>query len=179
MFADLCLPKPNNDSSSCSYGTLSSSQGVPKVIAHPAYYEEFLKRFWNVLRPIQDLSTNPRTRYERLILTAAFPKSLIRCSPANTRHLYNICTTSAQRLRRWSNIVQKLYKCFVLAGSYWSMWQGVYLPLCPGKWCSLSTLDQCCYCGTRCRSHHMIYWHNLQKKGQYKRSESPTIHKSE
>ena len=28
--------------------------------------------------------------------------------PANTNHLYNICTTSAQRLRRWSNIVQML-----------------------------------------------------------------------
>ena len=26
--------------------------------------------------------------------------------PANTKHLYNICTTSAQRLRRFSNIVQ-------------------------------------------------------------------------
>ena len=33
----------------------------------------------------------------------------------NTKHLYNICTTSAQRLRRWPNIVQMLYKCFVLA----------------------------------------------------------------
>ena len=27
-------------------------------------------------------------------------------NPANTKHYYNICTTSAQRLRRWSNIVQ-------------------------------------------------------------------------
>ena len=36
--------------------------------------------------------------------------------PANTKHLYNICTTSAQRLRRRSNIVQMLYKCFVFAG---------------------------------------------------------------
>ena len=36
--------------------------------------------------------------------------------PANTKHLYNICTTSAQRLRRWSNIVQMLYKCFVFTG---------------------------------------------------------------
>ena len=35
--------------------------------------------------------------------------------PANTKHLYNICTTSAQR-RRWSNIVQMLYKCFVFTG---------------------------------------------------------------
>ena len=31
----------------------------------------------------------------------------------NTKYLYNICTTSAQRLRPWSSIVQKLYKCFV------------------------------------------------------------------
>ena len=38
-------------------------------------------------------------------------------SPANTIHLFHICTMSAQRLRRWSNIVQMLYKCFVFAGS--------------------------------------------------------------
>ena len=36
--------------------------------------------------------------------------------PATTKHVYNICTTSAQRLRRWSNIVQMLYTCFVFAG---------------------------------------------------------------
>ena len=36
--------------------------------------------------------------------------------PANTKHLYNFCTTSAQRLRRRSNIIQRLYKCFVFAG---------------------------------------------------------------
>ena len=30
--------------------------------------------------------------------------------PANTKHLYNIYTTSAQRLRRWSNIVKMVYK---------------------------------------------------------------------
>ena len=36
--------------------------------------------------------------------------------PANTKHLYNICTTSAQRLRCWTDIVQMLYKCFVFAG---------------------------------------------------------------
>ena len=35
---------------------------------------------------------------------------------ANTKHLYNICTTSARRLRGWSNIVQMLYKCFVFTG---------------------------------------------------------------
>ena len=31
----------------------------------------------------------------------------------NTKHLYNINTTLVQRLRRWSNIVKILYKCFV------------------------------------------------------------------
>ena len=36
--------------------------------------------------------------------------------PANTKHLYNICTAAAQRLRRWSTIIQMLYKCFVFAG---------------------------------------------------------------
>ena len=35
---------------------------------------------------------------------------------ANTKQLYNICTTSAQRRRRWDDVVQMLYKCFVFAG---------------------------------------------------------------
>ena len=38
-------------------------------------------------------------------------------TPANTKHLYTICTTSSKRLRRWSNIVQMLYKCCVFAGT--------------------------------------------------------------
>ena len=36
--------------------------------------------------------------------------------PANTKHLYNICATSVQRLRRWSNILQMLYNFFVFTG---------------------------------------------------------------
>ena len=32
--------------------------------------------------------------------------------------LYNIWTTLAQRLLRWSNIVQMLYKCFVFTGIF-------------------------------------------------------------
>ena len=35
--------------------------------------------------------------------------------PANKEYLYSICTTTAQRLRRWSNVVQMLYS-FVFAG---------------------------------------------------------------
>ena len=38
-------------------------------------------------------------------------------SPANTQHLYNICTMLDQRRRRWADVVQKLYNCFVFAGS--------------------------------------------------------------
>ena len=36
--------------------------------------------------------------------------------PTNTKHPYNICTTSAQRLLRWSNVVQMLDTCFVFTG---------------------------------------------------------------
>ena len=35
---------------------------------------------------------------------------------ANTKHLYNICTTLAERFRRWSNIVQMLYNFFIFTG---------------------------------------------------------------
>ena len=35
--------------------------------------------------------------------------------PANTNNLYNICTMLDQRRRRWADVVQLLYKCFVLA----------------------------------------------------------------
>ena len=31
----------------------------------------------------------------------------------NTKHLYNICTVLVKRRRSWTNIVEKLYKCFV------------------------------------------------------------------
>ena len=37
---------------------------------------------------------------------------------ANTDHFYNICTTSAQRLRRWFNLVQMLYKMFCVCWEY-------------------------------------------------------------
>ena len=36
--------------------------------------------------------------------------------PVNTKHLYTICAPLNQRLRRWSSIVQMLYKCFVFTG---------------------------------------------------------------
>ena len=38
-------------------------------------------------------------------------------NPANTKHLNTICTTSAQCLQRYSNIVQMLYSCFVFTGN--------------------------------------------------------------
>ena len=39
--------------------------------------------------------------------------SFVRESPVKTKKMYNICTISTQRLRRWFNIVQMLYKCVV------------------------------------------------------------------
>ena len=43
--------------------------------------------------------------------------SSLRGQPVNTKHLYNICTSSAQRIRRRSDIEQMLYKCFVFTGN--------------------------------------------------------------
>ena len=36
--------------------------------------------------------------------------------PVNTKHLYSICTMLDQCQRRWDDIVQMLYKCFVFGG---------------------------------------------------------------
>ena len=38
--------------------------------------------------------------------------------PANTKHLYDICTMLDQRRRRWASVVQMLYKCVVFSGIF-------------------------------------------------------------
>ena len=42
--------------------------------------------------------------------------------PGNTKHVYNICTMSDQRRRRWVDVVQMLYKCFVFAEEEYMFW---------------------------------------------------------
>ena len=44
--------------------------------------------------------------------------TLPRAISVNTKHLYTICTMSDQRRRRWADVVQMLYKCFLFAGIY-------------------------------------------------------------
>ena len=58
--------------------------------------------------PVRDV----RTGYEASLVVE-------RPVPVNTKHLHNICTMLAQRLRRWPNIVQMSYKCFVFAGTFY------------------------------------------------------------
>ena len=62
------------------------------------------------------------------------------------KHKYNICTTSAQRLRRWSNIVQMLYKYFVFTGLNAAQQTGGDEPVLVWLWASVadsgSELDQ-------------------------------------
>ena len=38
-------------------------------------------------------------------------------TPPNTKHLHTICKKSAQRLRRWTNIVQMFQKCCVFTAT--------------------------------------------------------------
>ena len=44
------------------------------------------------------------------------PNDLPSVSKAYPKDLCNICTKLDQRRRRWADIVQMLYKCFVFAG---------------------------------------------------------------
>ena len=38
--------------------------------------------------------------------------------PVNTKHFYNICTMLDQRRKRWADVLQMLYKCFVFTGKF-------------------------------------------------------------
>ena len=53
-----------------------------------------------------------------LLLIADIPIEDITIIIIAQKHLYNIYTTSAQRLQRWANIVQMLYKCFGFTGGF-------------------------------------------------------------
>ena len=60
-----------------------------------------------------------RYLYENMAPDARDPQMTLTRSllyPANTKHLYNICKMLDQRRRRWADVVQVLYKCFVFAG---------------------------------------------------------------
>ena len=48
--------------------------------------------------------------------TASSTGTETRYYTVNTKHMYNICTTLDQRRRRWADVVQMLYKCFVFTG---------------------------------------------------------------
>ena len=73
-------------------------------------------RNWSHIRCLYSCSLTLKYLWNECLV----PLDMQWCIPANTKHLYNICTTLSQRLWRWSNIVQMLYKCFVFA---------VYVPL--------------------------------------------------
>ena len=51
---------------------------------------------------------------------SAYQEEYIDLSPAsipvNTKQLYNICAMLDQRRRRWADVAQRSYKCFVPAG---------------------------------------------------------------
>ena len=49
------------------------------------------------------------TKWLHLLLTG---HGRLEYTQQTQKHLYDICTMSAQRLRRWSDIVQITYKCF-------------------------------------------------------------------
>ena len=56
------------------------------------------------------------SKWENPLVSVVCTKICQRCNLTNIKHFSNICTTAAQSLRRWTNMVQMLYKCFVSAG---------------------------------------------------------------
>ena len=48
-------------------------------------------------------------------IIVAFPVAY--STAVKAKHLYNICTMSEQRRRRWAVVVKMLYKMFVFAGT--------------------------------------------------------------
>ena len=46
---------------------------------------------------------------------SAVSTPIIASFPTNIKHLYEICIMLAQRRRRWDDVAQMLYKCFVFA----------------------------------------------------------------
>ena len=63
------------------------------------------------------IEQNVRLLYCMLLITSSRTISIMVAGyPVNTKHLYNICTMLGQCRRRWADVVQMLYKCFVFAG---------------------------------------------------------------
>ena len=87
-------------------------------------------------------------------------KTFLSCvCPANTKHLHNICTTSAQRLRRWSHIVQMLYKCFVF--TVWIMLALTLILSAPVSSGSPAQIPQSImYYWRRYQASGVWFWHN-------------------
>ena len=77
-----------------------------------------LTQYWSNAGPLSATLAQPQTSTGSTphVCWTAF-------NPVNTKHLYNICTMLGQRRRRWPNVVQMLYKCFVFAGN--SSWSGI------------------------------------------------------
>ena len=44
------------------------------------------------------------------------PSVVLTLGPSKHKHLYKICTTPAQRRRRWADVEQMFYECVVFAG---------------------------------------------------------------
>ena len=56
-----------------------------------------------------------KIRNVKIITTLCIISYYINIS-VNTKHLENTCTMLDQRRRRWADVVQMLYKCFVFGG---------------------------------------------------------------
>ena len=102
-----------------------------------------------VLRHAQDLPTNFYECLEQLARKGPNIARTFHCDrsfPANPKHLYTICTTSAPRLCRWFNIVQMLHKYFEFVGLRFAHSHGKVIRLCDDKSIKIFVADQQLVC---------------------------------
>ena len=71
----------------------------------------------DVVEAIEKVSRQPVNTKHLYNICITLYKCYTNCT-VNTKHLYmySICTKSEQRRRRWPDVVQMLYKCFVFSG---------------------------------------------------------------
>ena len=90
------------------------------MVAMPAATPARLKQHMRRLVPrtvcifcLQYLSKNAIKMFFFVLLMNNF---VVEIYPVNTKHMYIVCAMLDQRRRRWADVVQMLYKYFVLAG---------------------------------------------------------------
>ena len=132
MVTDYCWDHPVVPPTSTAYPgkwSLTGNKGILSLVTHPrvpchnatrirpeSALSDAKRKHINYLEKINHwVSPCRKTASWLTTLSMQINHEITPRFPINTKDLYNICTMSDQRRKRWVNVVQMLYKCFVFA----------------------------------------------------------------